>query len=212
MGTKGAVLCSTDSDVSGSVSATRSLLAAEGLLRKEQDMKRKQIGENTGGQHYGLPFLAGTLAGLIATVPMTIVMLAAQRIIPRWQQYALPPERLTDKVTRRIELRKQMDKPQLLAASLVSHFGFGAAAGGIYGLLSRIVPLPSVLKGIIFGIVVWFAVYLGWLPLLGMEDAATNELIHRNALMIVAHVVWGAGTGMVTTWLERLLHTANLFA
>jgi putative membrane protein len=88
---------------------------------------------------------------------MTLFMLAAQRILPQWQQYALPPEKLTEKFVRRIGLRKQMDKPQLLIASLVSHLGFGATVGAIYGPLTRIVPLPSVLKGIVFGIVVLLA-------------------------------------------------------
>ncbi len=175
-------------------------------------MKREQIVENTVVQHYGLPLVEGTLAGLIATVPMSIFMLAAQRVLPQWQQYALPPERLTDKVAKWIGLRKHMDKPQLLAASFVSHFGFGAAAGAIYGPLTRIVPLPSVLKGIVFGIVVWFAIYRGLLPGVGMSEAAAKEPIHRNALMIAAHVVWGAATGVVTTLLERLVRSVNLSA
>ena len=161
-------------------------------------MEREQIVHNTVVKHFGLPVVEGACAGLIATVPMTIFMLAAQRILPQWQQYALPPEKLTDKFARRVGLRKHLDKPQLLLASLVSHLGFGAAGGAIYGPLMRIVPLPSVLKGIVFGLVVWFANYLGWLPAVGMSEAATKQPIHRNALVIAAHVVWGAVTGVVT--------------
>jgi len=174
----------------------------EGLFRKEQEMEREQLVENTLVQHYGLPFVEGSLAGLIATVPMTLFMLAVQYLLPQWQQYALPPERFTDKIAKRIGLRKHMDKPQLLVASFVSHLGFGVAMGAIYGPLTRIVPLPSVLKGTVFGLVVWLAVYLGWLPAIGMSEAATKQPIQRNTLMIVAHLVWGAGTGGVMTLLE----------
>jgi uncharacterized membrane protein YagU involved in acid resistance len=165
-------------------------------------MKREQIFRNTRVKQYGLPFVEGSLAGLIATVPMTIFMLAVQYLLPHWQQYALPPERLTDTFVRWLGLKKHMGKPQLLGASFVSHLGFGAAMGAIYGPLTRIVPLPSVLKGMVFGSVVWLTVYLGWLPAVGMSEAATKQPIQRNALMITAHLVWGAGMGGVMTLLE----------
>lgn len=165
-------------------------------------MEREQIYQNTLVKQYGLPLVEGSLAGLIATVPMTIFMLAVQSILPKWQQYALPPERFTDKFAKRVGLKKHMGKPQLLVASFVSHLGFGVAMGAIYGPLTRIVPLPSVLKGIVFGIVVWLAVYLGWLPAVGMSEAATKQPIQRNALMIAAHLVWGAVTGVVMNLLE----------
>ena len=69
--------------------------------------------------------------------------------------------------------------------------------GAIYAPLTKSVPLPASLKGIVFGIVVWFANYLGWLPAVGISEAATRQPIRRNTLMIVAHVIWGAVTGMV---------------
>jgi Protein of unknown function (DUF1440)/Family of unknown function (DUF6789) len=166
-------------------------------------MEREPIVQSPLVKQYGLPVVEGTCAGLLATVPMTIFMLAAQRLLPHWQQYALPPEKLTDTFARRIGLRKHLDKPQLLLASFVSHLGFGAAAGAIYGPLTRIVPLPSVLKGIVFGLVVWFANYLGWLPVVGMAEAATKQPIHRNVLMIAAHGVWGAVMGVVTNGLHH---------
>jgi uncharacterized membrane protein YagU involved in acid resistance len=165
-------------------------------------MKQEQILQKNLVKHYGLPLIEGSLAGLIATVPMTIVMLAMQYLLPQWQQYALPPERFTATFARRVGLKKHMSKPQLLVASFISHLGFGAAMGAIYGPLTRIVPLPSILKGIVFGIVVWLAAYLGWLPIVGMSEAATKQPIQRNALMIVAHLVWGAGVGGVMNLLE----------
>lgn len=39
-------------------------------------MEREQIFQNTLVKQYGLPLVEGSLAGLIATVPMTIFMLA----------------------------------------------------------------------------------------------------------------------------------------
>ena len=168
-------------------------------------MERDHIVQGTPLKQYGPPFVAGSLAGLVATVPMTLFMFAVQNLLPQWQQYALPPERLTDTIASHIGIRKHMDKPQLLLASFVSHFGFGAAMGAIYGPLAKAIPLPSSLKGTIFGIVVWLAAYRGWLPVIGMSEAATRQPIERNMLMIAAHLVWGAGTGKATNLLEGVV-------
>ena len=40
--------------------------------------------------------LKGTLAGFVATLPMTIFMLATQRFLPKRQQYRLPRHLLPD--------------------------------------------------------------------------------------------------------------------
>jgi uncharacterized membrane protein YagU involved in acid resistance len=173
-------------------------------------MERKLIFQNSGVKDYGLSLVEGSLAGLIATVPMTIFMLAVQYLLPKWQQYALPPERFTDTFAKRVGLKKHMGKTQLLVASFVSHLGFGGAMGAMYGPLTRTVPFPSVLKGCVFGLVVWLIAYLGWLPAVGMSEAATRQPIQRNVLMITAHMVWGAVTGVVMRLLEgafdRLIH------
>lgn len=148
-----------------------------------------------------VPFSKGALAGLVATVPMTIFILVMHRLLPGWQRYALPPERVTGEVAERANL--DLDKPQLLGATLVSHFGYGASTGALYGSLTRKIPLPPLLKGIVFGLAVWAASYLGWMPGLRMEQSATEEPLRRNLMMVAAHVVWGATTGIVTDMLER---------
>jgi hypothetical protein len=38
---------------------------------------------------------------------------------------------------------------------------------------------------------------MGWLPALGILQPATKHPAQRNALMIVAHLVWGSVTGLV---------------
>ena len=47
----------------------------------------------------------GALAGVIATVPMTLFMLLMHRLLPKWQQYALPPERITTRLAKRGTVR-----------------------------------------------------------------------------------------------------------
>ncbi len=146
--------------------------------------------------HPMLSWLQGTIAGFIGTVPMTVFMLTTQRFLPHGQRYALPPEIITQELAHRAHVRHHMNKQAVLAATLVSHLGYGATMGLLYTPFARKLPLPATLKGILFGLVVWAGSYLGLLPLLGMWESAYVEPSRRNLMMIGAHVVWGASTGV----------------
>ena len=163
-------------------------------------MQRGPMFKDAPIKQYGLFLIEGSLAGVIATVPMTLFMFAGQSLLPLRQHYALPPERLMGTLANQVGVK--LDKPQLMGASFVSHFGFGGAMGALYGPLMRIVPLPSVLKGMVFGLVVWSAVYGGLLSAVGMSEAAPKQPLQRNALMLAAHLVWGAGMGGAMQLLE----------
>lgn len=145
-----------------------------------------------------MPLQAGTVAGFIATVPMTIFMLLMHSLLPRWQKSALPPEEITEEMAERAQIDLKQDKVKLLSLSLVAHFSYGASMGSLYALLTRKISLPAVLKGTLFGLVIWTASYLGWLPLGRFSSAAPEETLQRNLLMIVAHVIWGSVTGIMT--------------
>jgi putative membrane protein len=141
--------------------------------------------------------LQGALAGFVATGPMTLFMLVMQRFLPKGHRYALPPEIITQELAHRTHVRWHMSKKQILAATLVSHFGYGAAMGALYGLLGKKVSLPTPVKGLLFGLGVWVGSYLGLLPLLGMSESGQREPVWRNRMMIAAHVVWGSTMGAV---------------
>src|SRR5207248_2422364 len=145
----------------------------------------------------GVSWLKGTLAGFIGTAPMTVFMLATQRFLPKGQQYELPPELIIKDLARQAHIRQHMSKMQVLAATLVSHFGYGAVTGALYSPLAKKLPLPAVLKGAIFGVAVWASSYLGLLPLLGISESAHQEPVRRNLMMIAAHIVWGSAMGVV---------------
>ncbi|HLX57933.1 MAG TPA: DUF1440 domain-containing protein [Ktedonobacteraceae bacterium] len=143
----------------------------------------------------GQVILIGTLAGFVATIPMTIFMLATQRFLPKGQRYDLPPEIITKELAHRANVRQHMNKQQVSGATLISHFGYGAVMGAIYSPLGKRVPLPAIVQGILFGLVVWIGSYLGLLPLLGISASGQKEPVRRNLMMIAAHVVWGTAMG-----------------
>lgn len=145
--------------------------------------------------------LTAMVAGCGATLPMTLFLLGIQRILPGWQRYALPPEEVTKELAQRIHIQRYMDKKRLLASSIVFHFGYGTAMGGLYGLLMGQMRLPSFLKGTAFGLTIWAASYLGWMPLAHISVAAPKEPLPRNLMMITAHIIWGSATGVLAKWL-----------
>ncbi len=150
-------------------------------------------------------FGIGSVAGIIATIPMTLFMLLMQQLLPKWQKYALPPERIATELTKRAEVGKQMNKPQQVGAALITHFGYGSNMGMFYAPLSRRVHLPPALKGAIFGMLVWAGSYLGIAPTMKLPDAAPKQPLQRNIMMIGAHLVWGTTLGIAEDMLERAM-------
>lgn len=144
----------------------------------------------------------GALAGLIATAPMTVVMEVWHRFLPGWQQGPLPPSEITEEVEEETLQHRLLPKEHL-ALTMVNHFLYGAACGAIYAPFGRLRSVPGPIGGMVFGVLVWVVSYLGWLPALGIMRPATEHPAQRNALMIGAHLVWGATAGLIIDRLER---------
>ena len=142
--------------------------------------------------------LAGAAAGLTATGPMTLVMAAGKTQLPPEDQYPLPPRRVTVRAAEKVGLHDDMTEAEKQVATGVAHFGYGAGAGALYGAVSPLLPFGPVLNGVAYGLGVWTGSYLGLLPALDLHPPATREPPGRNALMIGAHVVWGAVLGLLT--------------
>jgi hypothetical protein len=141
---------------------------------------------------------AGALAGTVATAPMTAVMMALHQQLPWHERHPLPPEDITGELARRAGVERRLNKAEHLTATGIGHFGFGAGAGVIYGSLGETVNAPPVLKGVIFGLLVWFVSYLGWLPAADILHQTKEQPPRPNAMMIIAHIVWGACLGILT--------------
>ena len=140
--------------------------------------------------------LLGALAGLAATAPMTLAMKLMHEQLPREERYPLPPRQVTEGVAEKAGVNEHLDEEERAAATWASHFAYGAACGALYGALpGEGVDRRPVLAGVGFGLAVWAVSYLGWLPAAGSISPATEHPARRNALMIAAHVVWGATTG-----------------
>lgn len=139
-----------------------------------------------------LKLFRGALAGMAATLPMTMFMRSAWMRLPDQEKYALPPRQITRKV---IKPARQLNERQQTALTLFLHIAFGAAAGCIYGAVEEKVPVPHVVKGPLAGMAVWTGSHLGWIPALGILPSASEHPWRWNVLMIVAHLIWGLTLG-----------------
>ena len=141
---------------------------------------------------------SGAMAGLLATIPMTLVMEIMRRRLPIHERGRLPPRTIAMRAASRLRMRRRMDERQRGAVAVITHFGFGAAMGALYPPLAwRLDGVPSFFGGTIFGLAVWLVNYMGWLPAVGLFGPATRDANRRTGPIIAAHLVWGAALGLL---------------
>jgi uncharacterized membrane protein YagU involved in acid resistance len=148
--------------------------------------------------------ITGAFSGLLATIPMTLAMKALHEQLPDEEKYPLPPRLIVENAEDAAGVKEEVDEKDEHHLTLVSHFAYGSAAGAVYGgAMSAMDAEPNVVNGVAYGLGVWTASYLGLLPALGLLAPATEHPARRNALMIAAHVVWGASLGITAKRLSR---------
>ena len=77
----------------------------------------------------------------------------------------------------------------------VNHLGYGAAAGGLFALVSPMVPADPVLTGPVYGLVVGVASYEGWVPAAGILPPLRHMSPPRRLQLLLAHAAYGAVLG-----------------
>jgi len=122
----------------------------------------------------------------VATVAMSGVMLALRK-----QMGPQPPDVMATHAAHAVGADPTEEQADVLAA--VSHVAFGAGGGAAYALLPRVGP--PWLRGVVTGLGIWASAYQGWVPALGILPPATEDRPARPAVMIAAHVVYGAVLG-----------------
>src|ERR1700712_2349768 len=146
---------------------------------------------NSGLPMNGLRTIVGGLCGVAATLPMSMWMAGLHRALPVPERYPLPPRQSVMTLARRFGLARKMGDPTRSAVTGVAHFAYGGAAGALYPVLADQVSLGAIPRGIVFGALIWVVSYLGLLPGTGLLSPAIQHPARRNALMIMAHLIWG---------------------
>lgn len=154
--------------------------------------------------------LISAAAGMIAAIPMAMVMSGLNRLLPArkssWltRRLPLPPKQVTNRLSRRLGIPwitwqgRQWDWTTWLA-----HLGYGAAAASLFPIITQSLRGPAALRGMVFAFGVWAASYLGWLPAVKIMEPATRQPARRNVIMITSHLVWGSLIGPLVGFVTR---------
>ena len=150
--------------------------------------------------------LSGVIAGFVATAPMSLVMEGIKLLLPSHESYALPPAKIAFNASNKAGHLPSSKEEQTILI-LLAHFGAGAGFGLFFGLgsIASKKPQNGLVRGSMFGLLVWSVNYLGLMPALNLHNSAEKEPIRRNALMIMAHLVYGITTDQVFKRLDPIL-------
>ena len=151
--------------------------------------------------HLLVTALRGAIGGMIATLPMTAVMVAGQRATDYGH---LPPEALVKNAAGESDPAyaddlEDDDDDYLEAAWQAAHLAAGAAFGALYTVVFRplTAALPRAVSGTLFGLAVWFVSYQGIAPAVELLPPATDDNPNRQRTNVAAHVVFGATLGLL---------------
>ena len=153
----------------------------------------------------GTRLLIGGIAGFAGTLAMTAAMRRMHKRLPAQERYPLTPREIVDSGAKQLGVPLP-DRPAR-DVTLAAHFAYGAMMGAVIAALN---PDPKKKTGAAAGLAVWVASYMGWIPAVGNLEPATEHPPRRNALMIVAHLVWGATTAAAIR--ELRLSRESIFA
>jgi uncharacterized membrane protein YagU involved in acid resistance len=140
--------------------------------------------------------LLGAAAGTAATVPMTVYWEVMHNRLPGEPPRPLPPREVVEALAVKAGVSRQLSETDIEWLALAAHVGYGAVTGALFGAMA---PSGSraVGAGMLFGIGVWAASYLGWLPAAGVRHSPRYDVPARTALILTSHLVWGAATGLL---------------
>jgi uncharacterized membrane protein YagU involved in acid resistance len=135
------------------------------------------------------------LAGFAATVPMTAYMEWADDARITAPASTLPPRQIVEEAAG--ETVSVATEAELQFGTRVAHYGYGTAVATIYGLHQvRGTVCSEMISGVAFGLQIWALSYLGLLPALGSRARAAKQSRRTNAVVIAAHLIWGASLGL----------------
>ena len=137
----------------------------------------------------------GAVSGSLAAACMTLIRMAARRrgIIEK-----TVPQAAEEWLAQRAGLGRSAHPVLHHLTDQVMHIGYGAVLGAGYALAARGRARSVVAPGLAYGIGAWLAGSWLLLPLLRAKQAAWLKRPSENAVDLLAHLVFGAATALVS--------------
>src|SRR6516225_8196955 len=134
-------------------------------------------------------WLKGMVAGFIATVVLSVLMLMKQ------QMGLVPQLNPIEDIVHVADHLTGMTLP--LPFGWIGHFVLGTVAWGIiYAALQASLPGAPVVKGLIFGALAWLAMMIIFMPLAGHGLFALSLGSQATVATLVLHLIYGAVLGV----------------
>ena len=137
-------------------------------------------------------FLRGAIAGAVATAPMSAVMIGAKQFGLMGE---MPPEKITANFLKRTPISPSEEHQDSLATAL--HFGFGSAAGALFGVIAPKRLIARIPLGMTYGAAIWGVSYMGWIPAFGIMPHAARDRRDRQMVMLAGHLVYGTALALL---------------
>jgi len=133
----------------------------------------------------------GVAAGLAATFVIQGLLEAGQKLMPE----GTPPIKedpgafMVNKAKKLLPESISIPEKVEKAAAKSLHLGYGITAGALYGLLPH--SRFTLGEGVLVGLCVWAAGYLGWLPATKLMPPITRHSAKQITLPLVQHALFG---------------------
>lgn len=150
--------------------------------------------------------LAGAGAGVAATAGMYGMRTATQK----WAPQTMPPMRqdpgefMVEQAESVLPREKRERVPETVEATASSllRVGYGTTAGLLYAALRR--GRPNLWRdGLLLGVGVWAAGYLGWLPRTRLMPPVTQQRAAQVMVPLLQHAAFGVTVVATYDWLRR---------
>ncbi|MBW3625283.1 MAG: DUF1440 domain-containing protein [Armatimonadetes bacterium] len=140
------------------------------------------------------PILSGARGGILASLAMSLFQAGGMKLFPAPTPEGGPDEWTPHYITKsalKAFLKDEPDPDWVKSLSALSHLGYGAFWGALYGLWSGN-KNKNIARGMAFGLGVWAIGYAGWVPALGILNPPHREHRNREVRLLLAHLVYGA--------------------
>lgn len=149
--------------------------------------------------------LAGMAGGLAASFAMNQFQAGLAKVKPRTERSAPQPseEPATVKTAESL-LRHNLKPEEKQPAGNLVHYAFGAAVGGVYGLVAEKTSVARFGFGTLFGSVLWLVADEIAVPALGLAKGPRNYPLSAHGSALASHLVYGAATELVRSGLRAI--------
>ncbi len=143
----------------------------------------------------------GAVAGMIGGLAGAGAKVLAEKLFPpRVQGQTPPPVVLVEQVT-----GHSLPEGGKQAAMHAIHWGFGAAAGAVYGALVEMEPSVGAWKGAAFGIALNKLTHESILPKMGLAAPKNQQPTQERISEWVTHAIYGIFTDTVRRAVRKSL-------